>query len=607
MRGVVAYVWEGYGMTDRWLRAPLERRAMLRGAGLGIAGLAGAALLGCGGGSKSEAPAATAAAGGSAPSAASGAPKNVKRAEGFDPKFGEVPVNNKKVVKGGTFRRQRSDTSRENDPDVSIAGSDWELVGDRLTIANGFNMKVSPDMLKSWEQIDKLNIVLHLRPGIKTHNVAPLNGRIFTAKDVAWSLKRKAGLLDPKTAAAKYPRYAQYAGMTDAVAVDDTTVKLTFSKPNGSLFSAMSDPRAQMIPVEFEQIGFKDPMKFAATGAWIPQEYVDGTRQTFKANPDYYREWDEGGRPGADTYQDVVIADRGSILAAFLSGQIDVMTAIQPQEEAQLATMKGVQKSLTPGPTWDHFAVNLKMPQFQDDRVRQAFQLALDYKSFSDPLGKGWLYAGPVHAMFPESLTSEEISKMPGYNPATKAADLANAQKLMAAAGFPEGQGIAFKQINSSAASQDSSVRLKDMWSKAFPKMQVTISTNSDYAQFTSALNGRTFEARSYNHTSVPDAAIDAYTYYHTKGGRNYQSYSKPWADDAMDKLLAATTLEERTQIVKAFEKQYIAEGPPLLQIRHPADNIAIAPHVAGNDLVIGPWAYNSYRTTPRWIWLTEK
>jgi ABC-type transport system substrate-binding protein len=145
------------------------------------------------------------------------------------------------------------------------------------------------------------------------------------------------------------------------------------------------------------------------------------------------------------------------------------------------------------------------------------------------------------------------------------------------------------------------------MWSKAFPKADITVSTNSDYAQFTSALNGRTYEARSYNHTSVPDAAIDAYTYYHTKGGRNYQSYSKPWADEMMDKLIIATTLEERKSIVQAFEKRYIAEGPPLLQIRHPADNLAIASHIAGHDLAIGPWAYNSYGVSPRWNWQTEK
>ena len=151
--------------------------------------------------------------------------------------------------------------------------------------------------------MDKLNLVLKLRPGIKTHNVAPLNGRVFNAKDVAFSIKRKAGLLDPKTAAAKYARYAQFDGVVDAVAVDDTTVKVTLSKPNGSIMSALSDPRAEMISPENEQVGFKDPMKFAGTGAWIPTSYVDGTRQTFKANPEYYRQWDDGGRPGFDTVE----------------------------------------------------------------------------------------------------------------------------------------------------------------------------------------------------------------------------------------------------------------------------------------------------------------
>jgi len=591
-------------MADRWTGSQLSRRSVIRGAGLGLAGIAGAALLGCG--SKSDSGAASGGTSGGA-TASNGAPKNIKRADGFDPKFGVVQVNEKKFVKGGTFRRSASDTSRENDPEVSISGSDYELVADRLAYANGFTMKINLDMLASYEFIDKQNLVLKLRPGIKTHNIAPVNGRVFTAKDVAFNIKRKAGLLDPKLAASKYARYAQYDGVTDAVAVDDVTVKVTLSHPNGSLMAALSDPRASMIPVEMEQVGFKDPMKFAATGAWIEQSYVDGTRQTFKANPEYYRSFDEGGRPGVDNYEKVVIPDRGSLVAAFISGQIDVLAAVQPQEEAQVFSNKAVQKSLTPGPTWDHFAVNLKLPQFQDDRVRQAFQLALDYKGFSDPLGAGWLYAGPVHAMFPESITADDIAKMPGYNPATKAADTANAAKLMEAAGFPQGQGIKFKQINSAASSLDSSVRLKDNWAKAFPKMQVDVSTNSDYAQFTNALNSRTFEARSYNHTSVPDAAIDAYTYYHTKGGRNYQSYSKPWADAAMEKLLLATTLEERKSIVQAFEKQYIAEGPPLLQIRHPADNLAIASHVAGVDMAVGPWSYNSYGVSPRWTWFTEK
>ena len=588
--------------TKRFADTMMQRRAMLRGAGIGIAGLAGAALIGCGGNKSS---------GGGAQAvsdAESGAPKNVTRADGFEAKYGVVPINRKKRVPGGTYRRARTDTSRENDPDVSIAGADWEIVGDRLAVANGFNQKVTPDMLQSFEVVDALNIVLKLRPGIKTHNVAPLNGRVFTAKDVAFNIKRKAGLLDPKIAAAKYPRYAQFDGVNDAIAVDDVTIKITLTKPNGSIFAALSDPRANMLPVEMYDIGFKDPTKFAGTGAFFPTAYVDGTRQTFKAHPDYYRKFEEGGRPGYDTYEDLVITDRGSLVAAFISGQIDTLTAVRPEEEPQLrGSALKAQFSLTPGPTWDHFAINMKLPQFQDDRVRQAFQLAMDYKAFSEPLGAGWLYTGPVHSMFPESIPSDEIAKLPGYNPATKAQDIAEAAKLMEAAGFKEGQGMGWKQINSNASSLDSSVRVKDIFTKVFPKINIGLSTQADYAQFTSNLNGRTHEGRSYNHTSVPDVVADAVTYYHTKGGRNYQSYSKPWADAAMEKLQQALKLEEKKAIVRDFSLRYIKEGPPLLQLRVPADNVALQGHVAGNDLVIGPWAYNSYKVSPRWVWLTEK
>ncbi len=46
-----------------------------------------------------------------------------------------------------------------------------------------------------------------------------------------------------------------------------------------AISAALSDPRAQMITKEIDEVGYKDPMKFAATGAFIPTAYVDGTRQ----------------------------------------------------------------------------------------------------------------------------------------------------------------------------------------------------------------------------------------------------------------------------------------------------------------------------------------
>jgi len=104
----------------------------------------------------------------------------------------------------------------------------------------------------------------------------------------------------------------------------------------------------------------------------------------------------------------------------------------------------------------------------------------------------------------------------------------------------------------------------------------------------------------------IPTAYVDG-TRQTFKANPDYYRTWDEWADEILDKLVAATTLDERRSLIQAFEKRYIAEGPPLLQTRHPADNLAIHSHVAGNDLAAGPWAYNVYGVSPPWVWFTEK
>ena len=100
--------------------------------------------------------------------------------------------------------------------------------------------------------------------------------------------------------------------------------------------NALSDPRGQMIPVEQDTIGYKDPTKFVGTGAMMETEFLEGARQVYKANPDYYRKWDEGGRPGFDTWESQVIADRASTLAAYISERRSSLSGILPEEEQQI-------------------------------------------------------------------------------------------------------------------------------------------------------------------------------------------------------------------------------------------------------------------------------
>src|SRR5690606_35608349 len=114
---------------------------------------------------------------------------------------------------------------------------------------------------------------------------------------------------------------------------------------------------------------------------------------------------------------------------------------------------------------------------FGDARVRQALQLSMDYAAVADAWGEGWLYSGPLHVMFPEAYTSEEIKARPGYNPETKEQDIAEAVKRMAAAGYPEGEGISFKNTTTQASglSLDTAIRQKEHWASIFPKMTMDI------------------------------------------------------------------------------------------------------------------------------------
>ena len=53
---------------------------------------------------------------------------------------------------------------------------------------------MGPGLAESWEQPDPGTTVFHIREGVKWHNLPPVNGREFTAKDVEYVFHRVWGL-----------------------------------------------------------------------------------------------------------------------------------------------------------------------------------------------------------------------------------------------------------------------------------------------------------------------------------------------------------------------------------------------------------------------------
>ncbi|MFH1484595.1 MAG: ABC transporter substrate-binding protein [Chloroflexota bacterium] len=82
--------------------------------------------------------------------------------------------------------------------------------------------------------------------------------------------------------------------------------------------------------------------------------------------------------------------------------------------------------------------MNTRNAPFKDLRVRKAISLALDRQAALKTLGQGYGVISKPFPVEPWGIPMDELLKMPGYRQ-PKDADIADAKKLMAEAGFPDG------------------------------------------------------------------------------------------------------------------------------------------------------------------------
>ena len=557
----------------------MSRRSVLRGGFAVSAGMAGAALIGCSSGPKKSVEQGA----GSSNAAAPKAPELSKEREG-------MPVVKGNPKKGGTFTIPATETYVQHDQHTAVSSSEWMVLGERALELDEFSGKLRGNLVEAWEQPDKNTYILKVRKGVKLHNKAPWNGREFDASDLAWNLNRIAGNTADaeKLPKGNFQRATTLEGAGKFEVVDKSTVKVTMSKVNSAFLNGITEIRNVMMPKEIVEVGFKDPMKFAGMAPFQITESIEGTRQTYSRFDGYYRP----NEPYFDKVVQTVIPDRAATLAAFLSKQISIMSSPTAQEQKTIqASRPDALLYSYIGVNYNFIMFNFKHKPFQDYRVRKALNLATDFEDVGNGYhGSGWGYLAAFHQAFPEAWQDDKVKKLPGLNKETKAKDREEATKLLAAAGYANGEKLDFEIMHKpKAESRENALRFQAQMAKLFPAIKIVIKA-PETAVFDKAQAAKDFQAISNDSTMNPDVVLEGYARWHSTGSRNYGGFADKESDDILEKALAETDMKARAALMDTYQQKYMDAWLPHVNFYATPQRHFVQPDVAGFDKVFGPW-----------------
>ena len=250
--------------------------------------------------------------------------------------------------------------------------------------------KVIPQLAESWEVSgDGLAVTFKLREGVFFHDGTP-----FDAETVKWNIER---ILDPQV---RVPLRAPFAVIDKVEVVDPLTVKLVLKKPSPPLVAALTMTTAGMIsPASIGKLGneYTNITHPVGTGPYKFVEYVKGQRLVVAKFENYW-----GRKPFYDEVVFKIVPEAVTRESLLLAGQVDMVILPPVADVPALERNPRVKVLLAPSDRTIFIAINNQRPPFDDVRVRQALNYAVD----KEAIIKGVLFgaADPMDAPMAPSL-----------------------------------------------------------------------------------------------------------------------------------------------------------------------------------------------------------
>jgi ABC-type transport system substrate-binding protein len=427
------------------------------------------------------------------------------------------------------------------------------------------DLTLKGDLAESWQgSSDHRLWTFKLRQGVKWQNVPPLNGRELVAADVKYCFEAYA-----KEGVQSFT-FREIEGIETP---DKHTVRIHLHTPNVMFPQAVAESVTVIFPREVLEEDGDLKKRTIGTGPYILKEHTRKVRMVLQRNPDYY----DKARPYVDQYTILSTPDAATRLAAFRTGQSDILWVASPSEVETVrktnpgAVVQAYHNTLTP------FGVALAQdrPPFNDVRVRRAISMAIDRQKQVDTIfeGHGFLGWGVPYIYYQDTKpTAKELGPYWQYRPA-------DAKKLMAEAGHAKGfeTTLFYYEYFPQMTSQ---VQLVQQDLRKNLNIDVKI-TKLDYTTYYGRYVEGKWDGMSWGFQSGHAVGLDerTYQYMHSKSTKNFFRLNDPVIDELTTKLRQTPGAADQRAITKRIVDRELDQ---VLRMWMPYDNgfLVTQPHV---------------------------
>ncbi len=288
-----------------------------------------------------------------------------------------------------------------------------------------FKMELAEDM-----NVGDMSVTFKLKKKATFQDGTPV-----TAKDVKWSLDRAVSV-------GGFPTFQMGAGSLTKkeqfVVVDDNTFRVDFARKDRLTIPdlAVIVPCVMNSGLVQKNATEKDPwgleytkQNTAGSGAYKVTSWVPGTEVVMERND----AWVGGKLPEVKKIIWRIVPSAGNRRALLERGDADISYDLPNKDFVELKSAGKLDIISTPYSNGiQYIGMNVKIPPFDNPKVRQAVAYAIPYQKIMDAVLFG--LAKPMYGAPAGSPTQVAWPQPHGYN-----IDIAKAKALLAEAGFPNG------------------------------------------------------------------------------------------------------------------------------------------------------------------------